>query len=443
MKSTLSIVHCILLLLCSCYVECLLPVGASASPSSLVMTMICRDEEVNLRSNLPLWAEAVDYFVFLLDDRTIDKSVAAIHAILTPLHIPHVIKNYTFTGFGAARTLSLQTAYDNFANASHVLIADPDWRPDLQTIRKDELDLSADVFRFTVFDRNGMTKRSMDWLLRHRAGLAMRYSLHEVLDIGYYQVKIISWIAHEIEQPGSWHATVGHGHSMSQARYEFDLRLLYNDLPLYGHDPHLHYYLGVTHHARLEAMHTARGEVSTSDLQAAINFLELRAQSVYEDDFVEERWGAMLTLGTIYYTYQQDYVRSSHWLKMCRDYNPKHFECSLHLLHLLLSQGLQAEAVAELDHLVTLKMEAKLMLNMLRVEDCAIPQTVATVWPLKTMQTGTLSEYDSLYLLLQLRRLEAERCGAEVESAVWQLVDRSLSAAQSPLSGIHCPLPLL
>eukprot|EP01039_Chlorochromonas_danica_P007361 gene7361-8143_t len=404
--------------------------------------MICRDEEVNLRSNLPLWTEAVDYFVFLLDDRTIDKSRAAIHTILTPRRIPHVIKNYTFTGFGAARTLSLQTAYDNFANASHVLIADPDWRPDLQTLRKEELDLSADAFRFTVFDRNGMTKRSMDWLLRHRAGLAMRYSLHEVLDIGYYQVKIISWVAHEIEQAGSWHATVGHGHSMSQARYEFDLRMLYNDLPLYGHDPHLHYYLGITHHARLEAMHKAGGaggEAIASDLQAAIAFLELRAQSVYEHDFVEERWGAMLTLGTIYYTYQKDFVRSSHWLKMCRDYNPKHFECSLHLLHVLLSQGLQAEAVAELEHLVTLKMEAKLMLNMLNVEDCAVPQAIATVWPLKTTQTtGTLSEYDALYLLLQLRRLEAgrERCGVEAENseAVWQLVDRSLRAAQSPLS---------
>lgn len=72
----------------------------------------------------------------------------------------------------------------------------------------------------------------------------MRYNLHEVLDIGMYTVKNIPWVIHEIEKAGSWHTTVGHGHSMSYQRYEFDLALLEKDLTVYGHDPHTHYYLG-------------------------------------------------------------------------------------------------------------------------------------------------------------------------------------------------------
>lgn len=130
---------------------------------SLVVTMMCRDESVNLRSNLPSWATFTDYFVFLIDVRTIDQSRETIAEILDPKGIPYVIENYTFIGFGDSRTLSLSIAQDRFPQASHVMIADPDWRPDLNTIDKRQLDLSAQVFRFVVFDRNGVTRRRMDW----------------------------------------------------------------------------------------------------------------------------------------------------------------------------------------------------------------------------------------------------------------------------------------
>ena len=41
-------------------------------------------------------------------------------------------------------------------------------------------------------------------------GLAMRYHLHEVLDIGdRYDWKVLNWEVREIEKPGSWHTTVG------------------------------------------------------------------------------------------------------------------------------------------------------------------------------------------------------------------------------------------
>eukprot|EP01031_Cornospumella_fuschlensis_P006550 gene6550-8145_t len=72
--------------------------------SSLVATFIVRDEEINLRSNLPLWAQFTDFFAFLLDFRTIDGSAKVIKDILEPKKIPYVIQNYSFSGFGEART---------------------------------------------------------------------------------------------------------------------------------------------------------------------------------------------------------------------------------------------------------------------------------------------------------------------------------------------------
>lgn len=43
-----------------------------AASSSLVITMMCRDEEVNLNANLEKWTAVADYFVFIVDSRTID-----------------------------------------------------------------------------------------------------------------------------------------------------------------------------------------------------------------------------------------------------------------------------------------------------------------------------------------------------------------------------------
>lgn len=250
--------------LLSCLLACLL--ANAQGKASLVVTMICRDEEVNLRSNLEAWARASigDAFVFLIDHRTTDASREVISSILTAHNVPYTMKNYTFNGFGDARTQSLAMAWDSYQHMSHVLIADPDWVP-VGAFNKEQLDTPADVFRFTVYDRNGMTKRAMDWCLRHRQGLSMAYALHEVLSIGYYTHKPIDWVFREVER-SSWHKTAGHAHSMSQGRYAFDLQLLYTDLPLHGHDPHIHYYLGITHHAHMEAIFTHNRTVSAVDL---------------------------------------------------------------------------------------------------------------------------------------------------------------------------------
>ena len=295
-------------------------IEAAHAKSSLAITMICRDEGVNFKANLGKWAPIADYYVFMMDNRTQDDSEVAIKSILGSNNKQYSIVRYDFEGFGAARTLSLREAWKSFPQASHVLVADPDWVPDVTTMNLKDLDDSVDVFRFTAFDRNGITKRRMDWLLRQRQGLAMRYSLHEVLDIGQYSVKEIPWVVHEVERAGTWHATVGHAHSMSAARYQFDLQLLQQDLLRYRHDPHVHYYLGITYQAYAEKLaaqlefqqtqvEVAAGvEADIADAEQevqrayeqAVHYLQLRATSSYEDEFLEERWACMFILGGIF-----------------------------------------------------------------------------------------------------------------------------------------------
>ena len=166
------------------------PNASQAFEPKLAMTMMMRDEAVNIRANLALWIGIVDYFVFLVDQRTKDDTREAIRSILEMGKVSdYKIVDYDFqaqnskkniSGFGGARTLSLEMTWDFFPQATHVWIADPDWRAEVSTIRKEDLDLTADAFRFLIYDRNGMTTRRCDWLLRHRKGLAMRYHLHEV-----------------------------------------------------------------------------------------------------------------------------------------------------------------------------------------------------------------------------------------------------------------------
>lgn len=145
------------------------------------------------------------------------------------------------------------------------------------------------MFRFLGYDRNGITTRSLDWLLKHKKGLRMRYNLHEVMDIGYYSVKNVPWIIYEIEQEGTWHNEVGHEHSNSLKRFKFDLKLLYKDLIEYGHDPHTHNYLGIENHAVVEQLtktHTTVPFEAKEYLNEAIKYLTLRSNSVYSGMYI-------------------------------------------------------------------------------------------------------------------------------------------------------------
>jgi hypothetical protein len=270
----------------------------------VVVAMICRNEEVNFKSNLALWARDVEYFLFLMDERSTDNSPATINAILDGIAQYTIVRNQ-FEGFGQARTRSMQEAYHHYPSATHVIVADPDWRPDMSTFRLDMFRAppEIEVFRFTVYDRNKMTNRQMDWILRNKPTNKMRYHLHEVLDIGLYNYTTIPFVAHEIEQPGTWHSAVGHVNSFSTKRYLFDLDLLDKDLQVYGHDPHTHYYLGITNCAVVEKLDLKNPPVNMDTkryIDACIKYLTLRLESTYDNEFVEERWGAMFQLGLAY-----------------------------------------------------------------------------------------------------------------------------------------------
>lgn len=280
--------------------------GIKSKKYSIVMTMIIRDEEINLKSNLALWLSIVDYFVFLVDTRTIDNSINAIETILNNSTSQYKILPNEFDGFGSSRTRSLKAAWENFPQATHVWISDPDWRPDISTININDLDLEYDVFAFKSFDRTGITTRIMHWLLKHREGLKMRYNIHEVLDIGDYNWKTTNWVIHEVEQVGTWHSTVGHGNSMSKNRYLFDIKLLEKDLIEYGHDFHTHNYLGVTHEAIAGILFRENKHINDEvsyHLNLAIKYLELRSLSIYSREYLEDRVNCMMMLGNIYAYY--------------------------------------------------------------------------------------------------------------------------------------------
>lgn len=114
----------------------------------------------------------------MIDVRTIDDSVHVIHQVLNKsnafqTHGPsapstsdfryisehYSIIPYEFTGFGHARTKSLEYAWALYNHASHVWISDPDWIPDLNTIDIMQLDRQYDVFGFISYDRTNITTR--------------------------------------------------------------------------------------------------------------------------------------------------------------------------------------------------------------------------------------------------------------------------------------------
>lgn len=276
-------------------------VSEAARGISLAVAMIVRDEEVNIRSNLPLWATFAECFVFMVDERTGDRTEEAVRDVLSAASRRYYVERYTFEGFGEARSLSLQRTWQQCGAASHVLIADPDWRPRLDSISLAHLNLDSQVFRFVVYDRNGMTNRRMDWLLRHRDGLRMRYALHEVLDIGFYTaVTVIPWLFDEIEKPGTWHTTVGHGNSMTARRLLFDLSLLRRDLQRYGHDPHVHYYLCTSYAGLAQRQLEEERFINETAVEESIRFCRLRSESSYAAEFHEERWACLVTLADVH-----------------------------------------------------------------------------------------------------------------------------------------------
>lgn len=385
---------------------------------SVVATMICRDEAVNFRSNLGLWLPYIDYFVFTMDYRNSDDSKDVIDNIIKDKS-RYKIYDHNFTDFGSARTTSLEQAWESYPFASHVLISDPDWKPDINTINKNELDFKYDVFRFKIFDRNGATFRQMDWLLKHRQGLRMKYAIHEVLDIGMYSIKAIDWVLHEIEKPGSWHSKVGHGNSMSLNRYLFDLSLLAKERDMYGHDPHTHHYLGITHHAVVENVPSdfPKDEL-TFHQNEAIKYLSLRATAQYTSEFPDERWTGMYALALLYQHNIKNFDLAIKWYKLCAEYDSSKLECHVALTRLYLRIGSLDDAINTFVALMQRKSQDNKVdyLTFFRLEQCNIPSIGLELLFYKMQVYPELNLVDEIKLvLLFARMLEDPLCGVQKE----------------------------
>ena len=374
----------------------LLPLNTAiqtAESVGVVFTTICRNEAVNFRANLPLWLKVIDYYVFMMDERNSDDSVEVITSVLQGKALGYKIISHKFEGFGHARTSSLTAAWKHFPQASHVFIADPDWRPKIDTLSKAHLVHNAHVFRMVIYDRNGVTFRAVDWLLRHREGLKMKYALHEVLDIDEYSVAIIPWQAEEIELPGTWHDKAGHGHSRSLKRYEFDLDLLYRDLADYnGVDPHLNYYLAVTHDAYASnlAVELANKTQGANSYSAEVEYhrkmslgnATLRTLEPYPLEFLEQRWGAQFIIGNAYGQQESIYynhIKAICWYSMCRDFGPGQTECLRTLVEFLYTLGDLGAAVSYAYDLVRVVPTKRIMLNSRQELDCLAPFLASSI----------------------------------------------------------------
>ena len=106
----------------------------------------------------------------------------------------------------------------------------------------------------------------------------------------------------------------GHDDSFSPKRALFDLELLYKDLAVYGHDPHTHKYLGVTHLSYVvslltkknsrgdEVIDTSEAKLSSSEVKDHLekgNYycgLRVDPATVYDEEFNEERWECMVQM---------------------------------------------------------------------------------------------------------------------------------------------------
>jgi hypothetical protein len=278
------------------------------------------------------------------------------------------------------------------------------------------------VFRFNVQDRNGLTTRNMDWLLRQRPGLRMRYALHEVLDIGPYNFTHTGWRFEEVELPGTWHASQGHGHSMSLRRYAFDLDMLALDLPVHGpRDPHINYYLGVTHWAYATELEqtlqnaTGRLNVFPSSVSAETEELErhlrlalgnatARAFGGYTEEFLEQRWGAMFIAAAVRARRSStlyDPAWSLFWARACHDFGPGQTECLRSaLVFAFKTLGDLALATELAQALVRVKVAPRTMQNTRHEDECVTPALASVVLGERaSRRMSVISKYFSASLI--------------------------------------------
>eukprot|EP00611_Tribonema_gayanum_P030155 TRINITY_DN829_c0_g2_i1.p1 TRINITY_DN829_c0_g2~~TRINITY_DN829_c0_g2_i1.p1 ORF type:complete len:977 (+),score=264.58 TRINITY_DN829_c0_g2_i1:124-2931(+) len=339
-----------------------LPPALPPSPCTLCILMIIRNEEANLRLNLPLWRDVADCFVFGVDDRTDDDSIGAIHASL-PSWMPRTVYKYTFDGFAGARNLALDAAWQNYRNTTHLLMADPDWKPDLSTIDKTELDTDHQSFEFSIWDRSGQSMRLALWLQKHIKGLRFRYRLHEDLvpppgPNGFFPGKRTKWEVAEVEGALSWHTNI-HGHSRGLHRFDMDMELLRRDYADMPEDLHTLFYLGITMLARLETQigkgtHARTPEIAAT-IDEAMGYLmkAVELHDVPEEEYVptdeggapavrqvnEFLWSSIRWIAHDHHYFTGNRSEAKKWYRKCIAYDTGRPDCQVFLSRLYLEGG--------------------------------------------------------------------------------------------------------
>lgn len=304
---------------------------------TLVLALMVRDEEANLRLNLPRWKDVADAVVCGIDDRTTDGSA---HAVLDALDVDNWVFYFRFENFGQGRTLVLAEAWRKFSHCSHVLTLDPDWEP--LSLAKSDLDWTHRTYFFTVRDRNGMTTRALNWLVRHEQNLTFRYRVHEELEQGTAGPdKLVSWQMHEKEIEGrtSWHKG---GSSHSYERYLDDLELLYLDLrDGGGRDNHTLYFLGLTHLAALEAKLGVGEHSRTPEVDAHVNrgMRYLTDALDVIDDKTPRYASALRWLAYAHHHYTKNVTAAEHYYARCADADAARLECRTFLAALYRGLG--------------------------------------------------------------------------------------------------------
>mmetsp|Transcript_15340 Transcript_15340/g.23095 ORF Transcript_15340/g.23095 Transcript_15340/m.23095 type:complete len:1139 (-) Transcript_15340:103-3519(-) len=390
-----------------------------AQDPSIVMTMLIRDEEDNIHNNLHQWVHLMDYFVFLIDDRTSDKSVQNIAAVLDGKR-PYNIQFHSFSGFGSARTKLFSIAWQYYSDAAFVFMAQPSWIPDLSTINKRELMTTHDVYRFTVYDSESSTTFSVNWLLRHKNGLAMRYNANEVLDIGEnYSETFTNWT---VRTPKS--RRLGKSSSyVSLERWNDKIRYIEEDIVQYGSNPYFHYHLGRSHIRYIEAMRDCTGNTMTSiiseHLNNSVSNLTQCAMTAARSQFREEKYYAILTLGKVYADYLEDKVTALKWFQYCHEFEPYQTECGFRIASFYESEGFVDDSFTVLEGILRRERKQLTISNDLQHSSCAVPAITARVFiDVEKYSTKKFTPGDAKYVQLMVLMMKDGHCTTDEKLAL-------------------------
>jgi tetratricopeptide (TPR) repeat protein len=312
---------------------------------TLLLAFLARDEEFNIRRNLPRYGAVADFVCAGVDERTTDGSARAISEALPD--IPRRVFYLRWSrrgGFGAARTLVFKEAWRVFGGAAtHVLALDPDWVPAVETLDKARLDVHHAAFAVYVTDRNGLTARHLDWLVPFSPNLYFEHRLHEQLVRGDGAAKLLRWNFAEASIQRTWHAN----HSQSYGRYAGDLEVLGEALADDPTDAHALYYTGVTHLAALEALlglgEHAVTDVSQRHVDAAISHLEDALEADLPD---EQKWAARRWLAHAHHHLTKNYAKARRYYEQCAALDATRPDCPAFRASLDRRQGLYDEAFA-------------------------------------------------------------------------------------------------